>query len=117
MVLDRFVDLEIGGRKHKLCYPIRYVFEAERQLSDGNFMILTVKAADGIPPTVHDMFVIIKYALMGGDPSLTEEEAEALYLDAVDEKTIIEVFQLAMDALKKSGVLGQEKKAPAAPKA
>ena len=63
------------------------------------------------------MFVLIKYALMGGDPKLTEDEAEELYLEAISEKTLVEVSGLAMEALKKSGVLGQEKKAPAAPKA
>lgn len=117
MVIDKYVELEINGKKHKMCYPIRMVFEAERHLSDGNLMVLVSKAASGVPPTVYDMFTIIKYALMGGDPKLTEDEAEALYLEAVSEKTLVEVSGLAMEALKKSGVLGQEKKAPAAPKA
>jgi hypothetical protein len=117
MVLDKYVELEISGKVHKMCYPIKMVFEAERHLTDGNLMVMVSKAASGIPPTVYDMFIIIKYALMGGDPKLTEAEAEELYLDAVSEKTLVEVSGLAMEALKKSGVLGQEKKAPAAPKA
>jgi len=117
MVLDKYVELEIDGRKHKMCYPVKMVFEAERHLTEGNLMVLVSNAASGIPPTVNDMFTIIKYALMGGDPKLTEDAAEELYLEAVNEKTLIEVSRLAMEALKKSGVLGQEKKAPAAPKA
>jgi len=117
MVLDKYVELEISGKMHKLCYPVKMVFEAERHLTDGNLLVLVSKAASGVPPTVYDMFVLIKYALMGGDPKLTEDEAEELYLEAVNEKTLIEVSRLAMEALKKSGVLGQEKKAPAAPKA
>lgn len=117
MVLDKYVELEISGKMHKLCYPVKMVFEAERHLTDGNLLVLVSKAASGVPPTVYDMFVLIKYALMGGDPKLTEDEAEELYLKAVNEKTLIEVSRLAMEALKKSGVLGQEKKAPAAPKA
>ena len=116
MVLDKYVELEISGKMHKLCYPVKMVFEAERHLTDGNLLVLVSKAASGVPPTVYDMFVLIKYALMGGDPKLTEDEAEELYLEAVNEKTLIEVSRLAMEALKKSGVLGQEKKAPAAPK-
>ena len=114
MVLDKYVDLEIGGKVHKLCYPVKYVFEAERQLTDGNILVLMAKAGNGIPPTVQDMFTIVKYAIMGGDAKLTEEEAEELYLEAVSEKSLVEVFQLATDALKKSGVLGKEKKAQAA---
>ena len=117
MVFDKYVELEISGKMHKLCYPVKMVFEAERHLTDGNLLVLVSKAASGVPPTVYDMFVLIKYALMGGDPKLTEDEAEELYLKAVNEKTLIEVSRLAMEALKKSGVLGQEKKAPAAPKA
>ena len=117
MVFDKYVELEINGKMHKLCYPVKMVFEAERHLTDGNLLVLVSKAASGVPPTVYDMFVLIKYALMGGDPKLTEDDAEALYLDAINEKSLVEVSGLAMEALKKSGVLGQEKKAPAAPKA
>ena len=117
MVFDKYVELEISGKMHKLCYPVKMVFEAERHLTDGNLLVLVSKAASGVPPTVYDMFVLIKYALMGGDPKLTEDEAEELYLEAVSEKTLAEISGLAMEALKKSGVLGQEKKAPAAPKA
>ena len=117
MVFDKYVELEINGKVHKLCYPVRYVFEAERHLADGNLMVLVSKAANGIPPTVSDMFILIKYAFLGGDPKLTEEEAEELYLEAVSEKSLVEVSGLAMEALRKSGVLGKEKKAPAAPEA
>ena len=117
MVFDKYVELEFCGKTHKLCYPVKMVFEAERHLADGNLMILVSKAASGIPPTVSDMFTIIKYAFMGGDPKLTEDEAEELYLEAVSEKSLVEVSGLAMEALRKSGVLGKEKKAPAAPEA
>lgn len=119
MVLDKFVEIEFGGKKHMLCYPIKYVWEAERHLSEGNFLVLVSRASKGIPPTVYDMFVVIKYALMGGDPKLTEEQAEELYIEAIGEKSLEDVARLAMLALKKSGVLGKDngKKAPAAPEA
>ena len=114
MVFDKFVDIEFGGKKHRLCYPVKRVFEAERQLTEGNIMVLLTKAGDGIPPTLYDMFVIIKYALMGGDPKLTEDEAEELYLEAVAEVPVLEMFRSSVDALRKSGVLGNPKKAEAA---
>lgn len=117
MVLDKYVEFNLNGKTHKMCYPVKYVFEAERHLSDGNLMVLVSKAANGVPPTVNDMFTLIKYAIIGGDPKLTEDEAEELYLEAVSEITLVEMADLAMQALRKSGVLGQEKKAPAAPKA
>ena len=117
MVFDKYVEIEFGGKVHKMAYPIKCVFEAERHLTDGNLMVMVTKASTGVPPTVYDMFVIIKYAFMGGDPKLTEDEAEALYLESVSEMSLVDVSRLAMEALTKSGVLGQGKKAPAAPEA
>ena len=72
MVFDKYVELEISGKMHKLCYPVKMVFEAERHLTDGNLLVLVSKAASGVPPTVYDMFVLIKYALMGGDPRMRQ---------------------------------------------
>ena len=114
MILDKFVEVEFGGKKHRLCYPIRQVFEVERQLTDGNIMVMLTKAGEGIPPTLYDMYTIIKCALMGGDPKLTEVEAEELYLEAVAEVPVLELFRASVDALQKSGVLGKPKKAEAA---
>ena len=73
MVFDKYVEIEFGGKVHKMDYPIKCVFEAERHLTDGNLMVMVTKASTGVPPTVYDMFVIIKYAFMGGDPKLTED--------------------------------------------
>ena len=117
MVFDKFVELEINGKKHKMCYPTKFVWELERNLASGNIPVMVSNAGNGIPPTLHDMFVLITCALRGGDPKLTEDEAEELYLEAVSEMSILELTNLAMQALQKSGVLGQEKKAPAAPEA
>lgn len=114
MILDKFVEVEFGGKKHRLCYPIKQVFEAERQLTDGNIMVMLTKAGEGIPPTLYDMYTIIKCALMGGDPKLTEDEAEELYLEAVAEVPVLDLFRASVEALQKSGVLGKPKKAEAA---
>ncbi|MBR0294132.1 MAG: hypothetical protein IJQ91_06960 [Acidaminococcaceae bacterium] len=114
MVFDKFVEIEFGGKKHKLCYPVKQVFVAERQLTDGNIMLMLERASAGIPPNVYDMYIIIKYALMGGNPELKEDEAEALYLAAVEEMPVVDVFKAGMKALVLSGVLGDPKKAGAA---
>ena len=46
MVLDKYVEFNLNGKTHKMCYPVKYVFEAERHLSDGNLMVLVSKAAN-----------------------------------------------------------------------
>ncbi len=114
MVLDKTVDFQIKGKTYKLCYPLKYVWAAERQLSDRNFLVLISNAAQGIPPSMGDIYVIFKYALLGGNLKMEEEEAEELYLAALEEHPMIELFQAAQQALEKSGVLGKRKKEQAA---
>lgn len=117
MVLDKFVDIEIQGKTYKLCYPLKYVWMAERQLTDRNFMLLIGNAANDIPPNMSDIYVIFKYALMGGNPQLSEDKAEELFLAALDENNMITLFEAALKALEKSGAMGKQKKAQAAPQA
>ena len=114
MVLDKTVDFQIKGKTYKLCYPLRYVWEAEKQLFDRNFLVLTNNALNGIPPSMGDAYVIFKYALLGGNPGMTEDEADGLFLAAMEEHAIIDLFRPALQALEKSGVLGQSKKDQAA---
>ncbi len=114
MLFDKCAEIEIQGKKHLLCYPLKYVWAAERQLYDRNFALLVNNAANGIPPSMGDVYVIFKYALMGGDPKLEEEEADELYLAAMEEHPTIDLFRLALQALEKSGILGKRKKEQAA---
>jgi len=115
MVFDKYVDFEIGGKTYKLCYPLKSVWEAERQLTDRNLLVLIGNAANEIPPCMGDIYVIFKYALMGGNPQLTDKQADELFLAALEEKNIIALFEAALKALEKSGVMG--KKAQAAKEA
>ena len=117
MVLDKFAEFEIKGKTHKLCYPLKYVWEAERQLMDRNFILIVANAANNIPPSMGDIYVMFKYALLGGNPLLTEKEADELYLAAVEDNDPVVLLRAALDALKKSGALGKGKKAQAAPEA
>ena len=114
MIFDKGSEIEIKGKKYLLCYPLKHVWAAERQLSDRNFLVLFSNAAQGIPPSMGDIYVIFKYALLGGNLKMEEDEAEELYLAALEEHPMIELFQAAQQALEKSGVLGKRKKEQAA---
>jgi len=114
MILDKFVDYEIKGKTYKLCYPLKHVWAAERQLMDRNFILLVDNAANGIPPSMSDVYTIFKFALLGGDPKLTEEDADDLFLAAMEEKPMTDLAEAALKALEKSGAMGKKKNPPAA---
>ncbi len=114
MVFDKTVNFQIGDKTIKLCYPIKYVWEAERHLSEKNFLLLIGNAVNEIPPGMGDIYVIFKYALLGGNPGMSEEQADELYLKALEDHPMIELFQSALQALEKSGILGKRKKEQAA---
>jgi hypothetical protein len=114
MIFDKYVDIVIDGKTYKLCYPLRYVWEAERQLTDKNFMLLMANAAGGTPPNMGDIYTIFKYALMGGDPELKEADADELFLKALETTDLLTLSRAAMAALQKSGAFGKPKKEPAA---
>jgi len=117
MILDKFVDIEIKGKTYKLCYPMKYVWEAERHLMDKSFPELMLKVSSGKMPAIGDVYTIFKYALLGGNANMTEEEADELFLQAVDDTSSNVIFRAAFTALEKSGAIGKQKKDPAAPKA
>ena len=117
MIFDKYVELTIGGKAYKLCYPLRYVWEAERHLTDKSFIMLMANAANGTPPNMGDIYTIFKYALLGGNPQLTEDDVEKLFLQALEDTDLLTLSQEAMKALQKSGAFGKPKKEPAAPKA
>lgn len=117
MIFDKFVDIEIKGKTYKLCYPMKYVWEAERHLIDQSFPELMLKVAAGKMPAIGDVYVVFKYALLGGNADMTEEKVDELFLQAVDDISSKEIFRAAFKALEKSGAIGRPKKEPAAPKA
>ena len=114
MVLDKTVDFQIKGKTYKLCYPLKYVWAAERELQNRNFILTVNAATEGIPPCLGDVYVIFKYALMGGSPGMKEEEVDELYLAAMEEHTGKDMIIAAFQALEKSGAMGKRKKEQAA---
>ena len=123
-LLDKTVEITVGGKKYKLRYNMKCVTQAERELFQNNLLITVAQGANGLPPNLSDMYVIFKYGIIGGQPELegAEDVIESLYFKAIDEAGILSVFQAGLDAVSKSGVMGDTTKkakaaqaAPAAP--
>lgn len=117
MIFDKFVDITIKGKTYKLCFPMKYVWEAERHLMDRSFAELMRNVSTGKLPAIGDVYIIFKYAILGGNANLKEEDVDELFLQAVDDNSSSEIFRAAFTALEKSGAIGKQKKEPAAPKA
>ncbi len=119
MVLDKNVIIKIGGKDYKLCYPMKSVFGAERDLSGNNLLLLIAQGRNGIPANLSDMYVLFKWGFVGANPEYEkrEDDVEALYYQAIEENGILGVFTSGLEAVRKSGILGDTKKAPAAPRA
>jgi len=116
MILDKTVDLEINGKKYKLCYPMKSVNGAERELFQNNLLVTVAQGINGLPPNLSDMFTIFKWGIKGGSPDkeFEENELEDLYYAAVSQHDVITVFRAGLDAVKKSGIMGDTTKKPAA---
>lgn len=116
MILDKTVDLEINGKKYKLCYPMKSVNGAERELFQNNLLVTVAQGMNGLPPNLSDMFTIFKWGIKGGSPDkeFEENELEDLYYAAVSQHDVITVFRAGLDAIKKSGTLGDTTKKPEA---
>ena len=92
---------------------------AERELFQNNLLVTVAQGTQGLPPNLSDMYVIFKYGIIGGQPELEGNEAaiENLYYAAVNEHNVLWVFQLGLDAIRRSGILGDTTKKPVAAKA
>ena len=112
MVLDKTVEIEINGKKFKLCYPMKSVNGAERELFQNNLLVTVAQGRNGLPPNLSDMYVIFKYGIIGGQPELEGNEAaiEKLYYAALEEHNILTVFQMGLEAISRSGVMGDTTK-------
>ena len=115
MVLDNYCEIEIDGKKYKMCLKNRCVFAAESELANGN--LLTTVA--NMPLSFQDMFTLFKWALIGGGLKFADDdEAFELYAKAVEELGSVVVFGKVYEAIQKSGLLSNgTKKVKAAEKA
>lgn len=119
MVLDKAVEIQIGGKKYKLRYNMKSVALAEQELFQNNLLVTVAQGKAGLPPNLSDMYVIFKCGMIGGQPELEGKEAvlEDLYYKAIGETNVLAVFQEGLNAVAKSGVLGDTTKKPKAAQA
>ena len=82
MVLDNYCEIEIDGKKYKMCLKNRCVFAAESELVNGN--LLTTVA--NMPLSYQDMFTLFKWALIGGGQKFADDdEACGMSVKTVEE--------------------------------
>ena len=110
MILDKDLKLKIGEKEYNLCFTIRKVFEVERQLPERNL----VKTMANQPLSIEALYILLKEGIRGGGVNITNEEAEQLFLQALEENSIEMLMLILIAAVGKSGVLGSEKNKPAA---
>ena len=107
MVLDNYCEIEIDGKKYKMCLRNRCVFAAEAELVNGNLL----KTVTNMPLSYQDMFALFKWALIGGGSKFADDdEAFELYAKAVEELGSVVVFGKVYEAIQKSGLLRKKKK-------
>ncbi|MBQ0066777.1 MAG: hypothetical protein KBS60_01125 [Phascolarctobacterium sp.] len=108
MVLDVFKNVTIDGKEYKLGFPNKVLYKAERELSCGN--LIRVMAFP--PPSMGDIFVLFKYALIGGGHKFTEEEYDDLFNNAIAELGgYVGVSEIILAALELAAPLQAQKQA------
>ena len=110
MILDKDLKLKIGEKEYNLCFTVKRVFEAERQLPERNL----VKTMANQPLSIEALYILLKEGNRGGGEKITDEEAEKLFLQALEDNGFEVLMLTLIAAVGKSGVFGKEKNKPAA---
>lgn len=106
MVLDKVVKMKIGKKQYNLSFPISTIFELEEEMNQGLMKIIArIQEAK-----IKDIYTLFKWAVIGGGYELTEEEIQALFLEAVDEAGYEMLVTNILNAVVKSGIIGGQKK-------
>lgn len=119
MILDKFEEIEIGGIKHKISYPNECGWEMEAHLLHES-LYETVQAFGSGNLRSRDMYYIVKYGLLGGNPEMKEETADCYARQMIqDGPAIVVAVGTCIKALGKCGciALQDEKKSGAAEQA
>ena len=107
MVLDNYVEVEIEGKKYKLCLKNVCAFMAEKELASGKLLVALAQP----PMSLGDMFVLIKYAMLGGGHKLEEEEYFSLFISLIDAAGPVGVFNIILEVIQKAELIGKNQQA------
>ena len=110
MVLDRAVKMKIGKKQYNLAFPISAIFGLEEETNQGLMKII----AQIQDPKITDIYTLFKWAVIGGDNALDDDEIQALFFDAIDEAGFEGLVTNILNAVVKSGIIGGQKKINAA---
>lgn len=117
MIFDKYEEIEIEGKKHRISYPNEYGWEMEAHLLHES-LYETVQAFGSGNLRNRDMYFILKYGLLGGDPAMTEETADSLTRKMIQKgPEIVAAVSVCIKALGKCGCIAlQDEKKPEAAK-
>ena len=105
MVFDCYVTCHINGQDYKLGLPNRYLFAAERECSKGNL----IKVMQDPPPSMGDIYILFKYALLGGGNNLNDEQIDELFNACMAEHNgFIGLTQIVFEVFAKAAPLAKK---------
>lgn len=106
MVFDVYKTVVINGKEYKLGFPNDVLFEAEQRVAGGNLIKLIATP----PPSIGDIYILFKYAVLGGGNNLNNTGIDELFNDAIAELGgIVGVGQIVLDVLAKAAPLQKGK--------
>lgn len=114
--IDRTVTLELPDNPgRKLCFTIKSIAMCERELLNHN-LLLTIAEMKNAPLAIGDIFTLFKWGLRGSE-EYSEDEAEIIFLEAIDDLGLVKLQEAIILALEKSGIIGKAKNKKALPQA
>lgn len=111
MTLDREKEITVHGKTYKLRYPVKSIFQIEKELGHS---LLAIVQEFGKEPYISVYFVLLKWGLLGGGQNMSEEEIEDLLEEIGNTDQFMPVGAAMLEAIVASGVFGSPKKVKAA---
>ncbi len=113
MNLEEDEKIELGGKSYVLRFSVKSIFNVEKELGE-SLLVTLGKLSGGEAPPLAVVYTMLKWAILGGGQSVSDEEMDALITAVMDEGKFTPVCVKLLTAVAKSGVLGSPKKVMAA---
>lgn len=97
----------INKTDYNLKLNLRGIITLEKKMNKGTLQLLTEFEA-GKMPTVEEMLIIFECSLFKNHPTITGEQAEALFEQYLVEHSITDFIMLIVDIFKASGIIPTE---------